>query len=31
MQAYPGETPEYRKARDALLQREIELRRETES
>jgi predicted dithiol-disulfide oxidoreductase (DUF899 family) len=31
MHAFPGETPEYRKARDQLLLREIELRREMES
>ncbi|MBA2386841.1 MAG: DUF899 family protein [Acidimicrobiia bacterium] len=31
MQAFPGETPEYRKARDGLLQLEIELRREMEA
>jgi predicted dithiol-disulfide oxidoreductase (DUF899 family) len=31
MMSFPGESPEYRKARDALLEREIELRRETEA
>jgi predicted dithiol-disulfide oxidoreductase (DUF899 family) len=31
MQPFPGETPEYRKARDALLEREIELRRQMEA
>jgi predicted dithiol-disulfide oxidoreductase (DUF899 family) len=31
MHAFPGETPEYRRARDQLLLREIELRRLTES
>jgi predicted dithiol-disulfide oxidoreductase (DUF899 family) len=31
MKAFPGETAEYRKARDELLRREIELRREMEA
>jgi predicted dithiol-disulfide oxidoreductase (DUF899 family) len=31
VQAFPGETPQYRKARDELLQLEIELRREMEA
>jgi len=31
MHPFPGETPEYRKARDELLRREIELRREMEA
>src|SRR5829696_1538299 len=31
MRPFPGETPEYRKARDELLQREVELRREMEA
>jgi predicted dithiol-disulfide oxidoreductase (DUF899 family) len=31
MQAFPGETPEYRRVRDELLQREIELRRQMEA
>lgn len=31
MHTFPGETPEYRRARDELLQREIELRREMEA
>ena len=31
MQAFPGETAEYRWARDELLQREIELRRQMEA
>ncbi|HMF82644.1 MAG TPA: DUF899 family protein [Acidimicrobiia bacterium] len=31
MPIYPGESPEYRAARDALLEREIRLRRETEA
>jgi predicted dithiol-disulfide oxidoreductase (DUF899 family) len=31
MQAFPGETPDYRRARDELLQREIELRRQMEA